>query len=197
MSGRDNARSSPRCGPGRLCRVPQRAVLWYVSACACLRACLLASFASGGGMHFIAALPVLQPCECRVNAPVAGGASVSGTLCGGDSVYCPAGSSAPLAVAVGFYSVGDLGQRAGEQVCPTGKFCVSGVASDCPAGRFGDTTGLASSECSGPCADGTYARAQCRWTTFHGVVGNACHAVLVVSRVLLSQGLIVCVRTAL
>ena len=75
-------------------------------------------------------------------------------FCGGDDVFCPTGSAAPVAVDVGYFSQGDLGQRSSQQICPLGKYCVQGVAADCPAGRYGDTPGLSSVDCSGQCADG-------------------------------------------
>ena len=40
--------------------------------------------------------------------------------------------------------------------CPIGRYCRDGVSTACPAGQFGDVTGLDSSSCSGPCAAGYY-----------------------------------------
>ena len=74
--------------------------------------------------------------------------------CGADSVYCPAGSSVPTSVNVGYYSVGTVGQRSDKQACPLGSFCLDGVAYPCSGGRYANATGLSS--CITPCPSGFY-----------------------------------------
>ena len=45
---------------------------------------------------------------------------------------------------------------AGFEKCPRGYYCINGVRSPCPGGTFGNSTGLASSSCSGFCPSGSY-----------------------------------------
>jgi hypothetical protein len=61
-------------------------------------------------------------------------------------VYCPSGSSSPIAVLTGWYSTPDLlsdnsSLRSGTQQCAAGEFCVGGVRASCPAGKYSDTLG--------------------------------------------------------
>lgn len=83
-----------------------------------------------------------------------GNASTAGVQCGGDGVYCPAGSHSPVTVDIGYYSTGTPGLRSNETICPLGQYCVGGVNASCPAGAFGGVMGLNSSACSGPCSAG-------------------------------------------
>lgn len=79
--------------------------------------------------------------------------------CGAASVYCPKGSEMPIRVSDGFYTTpisANESRREGQAVCERGTYCVDGVRSDCPAGRFGDATGLQDSTCSGECIAGYY-----------------------------------------
>jgi len=74
-----------------------------------------------------------------------------------NNVFCYDGSTAPSIVHPGYYSVGnDRTRRTGEVECPLGAYCSEGVIYDCPAGRYGITTRLESSDCSGPCQAGFY-----------------------------------------
>lgn len=67
-----------------------------------------------------------------------------------ESVFCPAGSSSPLPVTVGYYSTdGASGLRSAQSACPPGSYCVAGVQAPCPGGYFGATPRLSSSSCSG------------------------------------------------
>ncbi|KAF0707089.1 hypothetical protein AaE_013779 [Aphanomyces astaci] len=96
-------------------------------------------------------------------------ASTSATqiMCGDVSVFCPVGSSAPLAVDAGYYSVGatnstrqvpysSLGMIVGQALCNVGQFCRGGIAYDCPQGTYGDIPGLTVGQCTGWCAAGFY-----------------------------------------
>jgi hypothetical protein len=74
--------------------------------------------------------------------------------CGNDSVYCPLGSAVPLVAGPGFYTLGTVGSRYDRAVCPLGRWCVEGVARDCPSGSYGGSQGLSNSSCSGRCDDG-------------------------------------------
>lgn len=74
------------------------------------------------------------------------------------SVYCPYGSAAPVSVGVGNFTSGSPleSTRSLEEVCAVGSYCEAGKSSRCPEGRFGNSTGLWSSVCSGVCDDGCY-----------------------------------------
>ena len=82
--------------------------------------------------------------------------------CGLASVYCPAAAPSPVPVESGYFSTPEgsvATQRTGQEQCGAGYFCVGGVRSQCPAGRYGDTDGLSSSECSGECDAGYFCAA--------------------------------------
>ena len=79
--------------------------------------------------------------------------------CKSPSFFCPAGSSGPVPPLVGHYSVqGEPGcppeHYCSQEACPLGHYCWGGLLSQCPAGRYGNTTGLATLECSGLCPPG-------------------------------------------
>lgn len=103
----------------------------------------------------------LSLCQQCPAGQYCGFASTAGSLCGGDNLYCPAGSSAPVPVDNGYYSTGTPGLRSNEAVCPLGQYCVSGVNVSCPAGVYGGAMGLSSSNCSGSCANGTWFSLHC------------------------------------
>jgi len=74
-----------------------------------------------------------------------------------NQVYCPEGTGNPLVALPGYYTIGNTRTtRFAQQPCQPGTYCVNGIVYDCPAGRFGFTSRLASSECGGPCAVGHY-----------------------------------------
>ena len=74
--------------------------------------------------------------------------------CNSDDVYCPEGSKEPTPVAPGHFSV----SRVSQEICKEGFYCTSGKAFACPAGRYGKSRGLKSSECDGPCRAGYFCR---------------------------------------
>lgn len=74
--------------------------------------------------------------------------------CGGIDVYCPEGSSLPTPANPGDYTLGgDATTRRSAASCPTGSYCLSGIATLCPGGRFAPTLG--SGSCS-TCDAGHY-----------------------------------------
>ncbi len=82
----------------------------------------------------------------------------------GPAIPCPAGkygTTTGLAVctdcAAGSYNSA-TGRSVVCQTCPIGSFCLqaSVTPTPCPAGRFGSTTGLATSTCTGTCTAGYY-----------------------------------------
>jgi hypothetical protein len=69
----------------------------------------------------------------------AGSSSMTQHVCGGPNVYCPAGSTAPLAVASGNYSAPvSLASniRYEELPCEAGYYCIDGVRIQCPLGLW-------------------------------------------------------------
>ena len=92
--------------------------------------------------------------------------------CGGAALYCPQGSSAPLAVPAGSRGTGVVPNQGGTEACPAGSGCSNGVATSCDpgfyseegasfcppcaAGHFGANPGASSSACDGQCTAGYY-----------------------------------------
>lgn len=82
--------------------------------------------------------------------------------------YCPLGSATPIAVPDGYYSMNsdgstsvdtsndDMLTRSSIEICPPGSYCKGGIKYICAEGLYGNTSGLASSNCSGPCSPGYY-----------------------------------------
>ena len=83
-------------------------------------------------------------------------------VCGDTNVYCPEGSSWPIPVDVGYFTVGNAttgpDRRSTETRCPEGHYCtqVDGIKRRCPSGRYGSALGLLTPACSGGCAAGYY-----------------------------------------
>lgn len=81
--------------------------------------------------------------------------------CGIPSLYCPLGSSKPLIVPNGYYSLNKINDTGGTmqsdiRICEAGSYCENGIKYKCPAGTYGNTNGLSSSSCSGFCEEGFY-----------------------------------------
>ena len=87
-----------------------------------------------------------------------GTASDSFQPCGGSGFFCGGGNAAPVAVATGFYSSGgdNASVRTTQSPCGVGSYCLNGVSSLCPAGRYGASPALSSPSCSGLCDPGFY-----------------------------------------
>ena len=87
-----------------------------------------------------------------------GSASPSAAPCGSAADYCPLGRR--LAVGAGYFTTPESAPstlRTGAERCPVGSYCVEGLRTLCAGGRYGETTGLATAECSGEARAGTYA----------------------------------------
>jgi len=87
--------------------------------------------------------------------------------CGGPDVFCPEASPLPSVVSNGWYTVGgDEQHRQAQVICEIGYYCQQGVSVACPAGTFGNVTGMnvdnrigefaVSFPCSGFCSPGFY-----------------------------------------
>lgn len=90
-------------------------------------------------------------------------------LCGDSYLFCPRGSSKPLHVDLGHYSVTELSngeawtddehwkdRRTSQILCEPGFYCNYGIKLPCPPGTYGDTSGLFSLDCSGLCPRGFF-----------------------------------------
>ena len=79
--------------------------------------------------------------------------------CGSSAVYCPEGSAFALPVDRGFYTDPSQppDQRTRQLLCPPGKWCPGdGMSHPCPAGAFGDVSGLSTPSCAGFCSPGYF-----------------------------------------
>lgn len=93
----------------------------------------------------------------------AGTVSPTSFVCGNSSLYCPEGSTKPLSVPEGFYSVDRSGSnlfndniRENIVQCSFGTFCQNGKMEKCPAGTFGNVVGLSTISCADTCPEGFY-----------------------------------------
>lgn len=80
-------------------------------------------------------------------------------VCGNESFFCPAGSSVPYPVDIGYYTLGggeDGMTRNTQQHCEPGYYCIEGIKYICPAGRYGGIFGETQANCSGVCDAGYY-----------------------------------------
>ena len=74
--------------------------------------------------------------------------------------YCPIGSSAPLKVPSGSRHVRNADGRAYDTTsCDRGTWCINGAVQKCPAGNFGASKGVQTSDCSGACSAGYFCEA--------------------------------------
>lgn len=92
---------------------------------------------------------------------IAGSTSTTQFPCGSDDVFCPVGSGYPVKAGSGRRTINTAGvddetRREYEALCEEGHYCSKGVQHKCPIGTFGNTTGLRSALCSGPCLPGFY-----------------------------------------
>jgi hypothetical protein len=96
------------------------------------------------------------PCAAGYHCP-ASSTSALQYPCGGEDVFCPAGSGLPLSAAPGMYTVGPTPTTRNDSVpCPGGSYCVGGVQYPCEAGSFGCADRLSTPTCNGPCTAGYF-----------------------------------------
>jgi hypothetical protein len=101
---------------------------------------------------------------CVIAAAFAGFSCPAGTgilnashFCSLTSSYCPLGSAAPLTTPVGSYAVPTPeGLYFNATVCEPGRYCIGGVATPCPAGRYGDQPEDRLATCVGNCSQGYF-----------------------------------------
>jgi hypothetical protein len=81
--------------------------------------------------------------------------------CGSSThTFCPEGSTRPTPTTLGFYTTEPQHTRGGgfssEKRCPPGSYCIEGVRTLCPAGRFGAIHESINASCDGLCLPGWY-----------------------------------------
>jgi hypothetical protein len=112
-----------------------------------------------GGVYGLTAGNCSGLCRPGYYCPL-GSASSEEVQCGDSNRYCPTGSFAPLPVALGYYSIGDINSiestRSTVVLAPVGFYALAGVLYRCPAGYYGVSEGMSVQYCSGPCYAGTY-----------------------------------------
>ena len=114
--------------------------------------------------------------ECPAGSYCPGG-TTSPIACGNASVYCPSHSSGPIAVSVGYYSIGTSpSSMSGQAVCPKGSYCVGGVLTPCANGTFRDSTGGSSPGACVVCPAGSFCPAGAASATACGVDAYYCPA---------------------
>jgi hypothetical protein len=105
---------------------------------------------------------VASQCEAGYYCP-SGSVSARQVECGDVRLYCPAGSSIPVPVDEGYYTVPAPGAeganpanttQVAQVLCEPGNYCVEGSKYTCPAGYYGGSFGLSTAECSGQCSPG-------------------------------------------
>ncbi|ETW03965.1 hypothetical protein H310_04372 [Aphanomyces invadans] len=73
---------------------------------------------------------------------------------------CPSGSTAPTIIPHGQYLTTIHATTTTFEsmltTCPPGSYCINGLVTPCPLGRYGNATGLTTALCSGPCPEGFY-----------------------------------------
>ena len=83
--------------------------------------------------------------------------STASIACVEEDEYCPVGSSVPLKVPSGSRHVRNADGRAYDTIpCDRGTWCINGDVQKCPAGNFGASKGLQTSDCSGACSAGYF-----------------------------------------
>ncbi|POM58887.1 hypothetical protein PHPALM_36409 [Phytophthora palmivora] len=94
------------------------------------------------------------PCPVGFYCPT-GTADYSLFPCMQRTSFCRLGSSIPIAVDAGYFTVAtQAGLRTDETICPIGSYCIGGVQRLCPESTYGSTPGLTSTTCSGKCQSG-------------------------------------------
>ena len=106
-------------------------------------------------------MPCSTPCNPGYFCPNGTAVLSAALMCTSPTAYCPLGSATPQATASGFYAVVVASAAAialyfNQSVCPQGSYCVAGVATLCPSGRFGNVFGSTDPLCSGGCTAGYY-----------------------------------------
>ncbi|OQR87461.1 hypothetical protein ACHHYP_20382 [Achlya hypogyna] len=108
----------------------------------------------------------MQPCpagffgnDTLLHSPQCSGlcpAGVDPIPCGNPDAYCPVGTSAPLPVPLGYYSLGlDATHRQAIGLCDEGHYCISGSKYECPPGTYSLSQGPVTA-CSDLCPIGRY-----------------------------------------
>ncbi|CAM9203414.1 unnamed protein product, partial [Phaeothamnion confervicola] len=123
----------------------------------CSSECTATAAGASSGGSAAAAVCLSSSCPAGYYCPASSLGVASPRECGGEGFFCPAASAAPTAVQRGYYSVGGDGSirtRTGERQCEPGTYCLDGALFPCPAGTFGNVSGLSDESCSALCPEG-------------------------------------------
>lgn len=157
---RRGSRAMPRCVfvallcPGASCRAEQTR-----GTCLDLhsRHFFVLLHNSGGTFSDTAGAVSCNQCPAGYACPPATGLLSVNNTCGVPTSFCPAGSPARTPTPPGAYaSATSAGLFMAATPCEAGRFCVTGVATSCPAGRYGTDPGETSPACSGSCTRGYF-----------------------------------------
>jgi hypothetical protein len=93
-------------------------------------------------------------------------------ICSNSATYCPIGSGYPINVKPGYYTYSfvedndttisdvdyqNIAYYTNEKLCEPGFYCLhTGIRYKCPSGRFGNSSGMTNSSCSGSCESGYF-----------------------------------------
>ena len=139
----EDVRSSvSQCGPGSYCTGGLRSL------------CAGGTFSTAYG-RVVACVDV---CRAGYFCPMGTGTlSVESNGCLQATAYCPEGSSSQVSTSEGFYAlVTSEGLYFNETECEAGYYCVEGIRTRCPAGRYGDAPRGVRDTCVGNCTAGYY-----------------------------------------
>ena len=95
------------------------------------------------------------------------GNTVNPSICGRGN-FCPRGSSKPIKVPSGYYSISvakantvvadgvvvHISNAHESLLCEPGHYCAAGIRHQCPGGTYGKEPGLTTPSCSGVCSGG-------------------------------------------
>lgn len=114
-----------------------------------------------GGFVGMSARDCTGPCVAGYYCP-AGSTSGTEHACGSPDRYCPPSSGVYIVAEDGEYTIGgteDGRTRTDVMLCEPGSYCVGGMKSPCPPGRYGCSGHESNPLCSGPCDAGYYCTA--------------------------------------
>ena len=98
------------------------------------------------------------PCSEGHFCPAAS-TSPTAQVCGRPNHFCPVGSAFPRLVDESFYTLPespDLHRRSSQELCEPPNYCINGIRAKCPAGTFGNSSGLIHPNCTDSCLKGHY-----------------------------------------
>jgi hypothetical protein len=150
---------------------------WASTDCAGWTTCPAGSYCGGGKKH--SCPPGTYGNSTGLSDRACSGPCPSGYFCTGNTVnpsicgrgnFCPRGSSKPIKVPSGYYSISvakantvvadgvvvHISNAHESLLCEPGHYCAAGIRHQCPGGTYGKEPGLTTPSCSGVCSGGYY-----------------------------------------